>query len=101
MRPGLQGRGRASNTAVGAWLRLLKAHNLIIRKARGQLARQCTLAQFDVLAQLSREKNGTTAAELSRRRLVTAGNLTGILDRMERDSLIRREPDKSDRRVVW
>jgi DNA-binding MarR family transcriptional regulator len=35
--------------------------------------------------------------------LVTAGNLTGLVDRAERDSVVERRPDPSDRRLsrVW
>jgi len=42
----------------------------------------CTFPQFDVLNQLDREPNGLTFVELSRRLLVTAGNLTGIVERL-------------------
>jgi DNA-binding MarR family transcriptional regulator len=86
--------------AVGTWIRMLKAHNLIFRETRRGLAPYCTMTQFDVIAQLMREKNGTTSAELSRRLLVTAGNLTGVLDRMVKSGLVRRNPDKQDRRVT-
>jgi len=89
------------NLALSVWIRMLKVHNLVFREARTRMASYCTMAQFDVLAQLAREQNGTTSAELSRRLLVTAGNLTGLLDRMEKASLIFRKPDSKDRRVVW
>jgi DNA-binding MarR family transcriptional regulator len=61
-----------------------------------------TLPQFDVLAELARDTNpgGFTFAHLSRLLLVTSGNLTGIVDRLEEQDLVRREPDKKDRRVV-
>jgi DNA-binding MarR family transcriptional regulator len=60
-----------------------------------------TLPQFDVLAELARaDDRGFTFIELSRLLLVTSGNLTGIVDRLERDQLVRREPDSDDRRVI-
>jgi DNA-binding MarR family transcriptional regulator len=61
-----------------------------------------TLPQFDVLAELARNTSpgGFTFAQLSRLLLVTSGNLTGIVDRLEEQELVRREPDKRDRRVV-
>ena len=37
---------------------------------------------------------------LSRLLLVTSGNLTGIVDRLEEQRLVGRNPDKRDRRVV-
>jgi MarR family transcriptional regulator, 2-MHQ and catechol-resistance regulon repressor len=60
-----------------------------------------TLPQFDVLAELSRaNSDGLTFIELSRLLLVTSGNLTGIVDRLEARHLVRRVPDEVDRRVV-
>jgi DNA-binding MarR family transcriptional regulator len=61
-----------------------------------------TLPQFDVLAELARNTTpgGFTFAQLSRLLLVTSGNLTGIVDRLEAQELVRREPDKRDRRIV-
>lgn len=88
------------NIALSVWIRMLKAHNLVFRQARTAMAPYCTMAQFDVIAQLSREKDGTTPAELSRRLLVTAGNLTGLLDRIEKAGLVKRRPDPQDRRVT-
>ena len=88
------------NPALRVWVRLLKTHNLILMKSRAKLAKHCTMAQFDVLAQLSRGNDGITSIDLSRRLLVTAGNVTGMIDRMERDDLVERRPDPTDRRVT-
>lgn len=65
---------------------VLKAHGLTGR-------------QFDVLSELaghSALRSGDLAAPLD----VTAGNITGILDRLEKRGLIHRERDSADRRVV-
>jgi DNA-binding MarR family transcriptional regulator len=59
-----------------------------------------TLPQFDVLAQLYREPEGLRLGELSRRTMVTNGNVTGLADRLEADGLIRRETLEADRRVT-
>lgn len=88
------------NLAVSAWIRLLKAHNLVLRQVRAKLKGYCTLSQFDVLAHLAREKDGATLVELSRHLLVTAGNITGLIDRMERSGYVKRVPDPKDRRVT-
>jgi MarR family len=68
--------------AVSTWLRLLHGYALIERELRRAVAAHCTFPQFDVLNQLDRERDGLTFVELSRRLLVTAGNLTGIVDRL-------------------
>lgn len=85
---------------LGIWIRMLKLHNLVFRQARQGLLSYCTMAQFDVLAQLTRSNNGSTPAELSRHLLVTAGNITGLVDRMEKAGLVSRTPDAKDRRTI-
>jgi DNA-binding MarR family transcriptional regulator len=88
--------------ALRVHLRLATCRNLLMREARRSVERWgLTLPQFDVLAELSRAvEQGFTFVELSRLLLVTSGNLTGIVDRLENDGLVRRETDDRDRRLV-
>jgi DNA-binding MarR family transcriptional regulator len=90
----------SGHSAISVWIRFLKAYNLIVREARMRLSDHCTIAQFDILAQLSRDRAGSTLTDLSKHLLVTAGNLTGIIDRMEKLELVKRIPDPQDRRVT-
>jgi DNA-binding MarR family transcriptional regulator len=83
---------------VSLWVRLLESHNLMLAEVRRRLADECTMPRFDLLANLERE-DGQTLATLSRRMLVTAGNLTGLVDRAERDGVVERRADPSDRRL--
>jgi DNA-binding MarR family transcriptional regulator len=91
-----------ASVGVSLWVRLLEAHNLMLADLRRRLSEECTMPRFDLLANLERE-DGQTLAALSRRMLVTAGNLTGLVDRAERDGVVERRPDPSDRRLsrVW
>lgn len=84
--------------AMSLWLRLIKTYNLILRQARRAVSAECTLPQFDVMAQLARAEAGLTFRELSERLLVSAGNLTGIVDRLEKERLAYREVLPHDRR---
>jgi len=85
--------------SLSLWLRLLKTHNLVLARLRPAIAsRGITLPQFDVMAQLARAADGLTFGQLSRSLLVSAGNLTGIVDRLEREGLVRRRPVAHDRR---
>lgn len=86
--------------AVSLWLRLMKTYNLVLREARTSLQNDLTLPQFDVIAQLHREPEGLTQAELTRRLLVTSANLTGIVRRLQSQGLVRREQHHRDRRAV-
>jgi DNA-binding MarR family transcriptional regulator len=60
---------------------------------------ETTLPRFDLMAQLERAPQGLKMSELSQRMMVTGGNVTGITDGLEREGLVVREIDPSDRRV--
>ena len=62
------------------WLRLLTCTQLIEKQVRTDLREQwgTTLPRFDLMAQLEREPEGMRMNELSRRMMVTGGNITGI-----------------------
>lgn len=85
--------------ALRAWVRMLEVHKLALAEVRDELEGDVTLPRFDLLANLHRE-DGQTLASLSRKMLVTAGNLTGLVDCAERDGLVIRKADGSDRRVT-
>ncbi|MBZ0136576.1 MAG: MarR family transcriptional regulator [Planctomycetes bacterium] len=72
-----------------------------MRDLRAGLRAECTMPQFDVLAQLERSPDGLTFSALSEKLLVTAGNLTGIVDRLEKQELVRRETNPKDRRQTF
>jgi DNA-binding MarR family transcriptional regulator len=90
--------GSDARADLSLWVRLLESHNLMLAEVRKRLADRSTLPRFDLLANLARE-DGQTLAALSRRMLVTAGNLTGLVDRAARDGLVIKRSDASDRRV--
>jgi DNA-binding MarR family transcriptional regulator len=87
-----------SRNNVSLWVRLLESHNLMLAEIRRRLADAATMPRFDLLANLERQ-DGQTLAALSRRMLVTAGNLTGLVDRAERDGVVERRADPRDRRL--
>jgi DNA-binding MarR family transcriptional regulator len=86
--------------ALSVWVRLLKAHGLLLRELRRRLPAGLTLPQFDVLAQLHRHSAGMTPGALTRALLVSAGNVTGIVDRLGRLGLVERRPVPHDRRAI-
>src|SRR5207244_13306671 len=85
--------------AVSVWVRLLKAHGLVLRELRRRVPEDLTLPQFDVLAQLQRRPAGMTSRALTRELLVTAGNVTGLVDRLARMGLVERRPVPEDPRT--
>lgn len=86
--------------ALSVWIRILKAHGLLLREVRRRVPEGLTLPQFDVLAQLHRRDEGMTPGALTRELLVSAGNVTGIVDRLVRLELAERHPVPEDRRAV-
>ncbi len=73
-----------------AWLRLTRAQQKLGRVLSEQLREDgLSLAQFDVLAQTG-SHDGLTQQELADALLVTKGNVTQLLDRMEQAGLLRR-----------
>lgn len=107
-------RARRSSVATSAdngqvalrnWLRLLDCTTLVENEVRRHLHVQfhTTLPRFDVLAQLDlahRERvPGLTMSELSRRLMVTNGNLTALVERLAQEKLIRRATSPSDKRM--
>jgi DNA-binding MarR family transcriptional regulator len=89
-----------SQLALSVWVRLLKAHGLLLREVRRRVPGALTLPQFDVLAQLHRSQDGMTPGMLTRALLVTAGNVTGIVERLAVLGLVERHPVPGDRRAV-
>ncbi|MCD2518867.1 MarR family transcriptional regulator [Massilia sp. G4R7] len=83
------------------WLRMLSCTVRIENEIRTRLraAFGVTLPRFDLMAQLERHPDGLRMGELSKRMMVTGGNVTGITDQLEREKLVQRVPDPSDRRA--
>jgi DNA-binding MarR family transcriptional regulator len=87
--------------ALRLWLRLLTCTSIIEGSIRSELRRDfdCTLPRFDLMAQLERNPEGLRMGELSRRLMVTGGNVTGITDQLVKEGLVTREAPADDRRA--
>ena len=87
--------------ALRLWLRLLTCTQLIEKQVRGELRARfgTTLPRFDLMAQLERSPDGLKMNELSRRMMVTGGNVTGITDQLVAEGLVDRVDVEGDRRA--
>ena len=87
--------------ALRLWLRLLTCTQLIEKQVRSHLRAQfdTTLPRFDLMAQLERAPDGMKMKELSRRMMVTSGNITGITDQLVAEGLVERMDVEGDRRA--
>ena len=88
------------HASLRRWLRLLSCTTLIEETIRQKLREQfdITLSRFDLMAQLERHREGLTMGELSRRMMVSGGNITVIVDQLEKEQLVQRQVAVSDRR---
>ena len=98
----LEARAHAEHPeALRLWLRMLTCTQLIEKQVRFGLRDQfdTTLPRFDLMAQLERSPEGLKMNELSRRMMVTGGNVTGITDQLVAEGLVERVEVAGDRRA--
>ena len=91
-----------SKRRLKLWIRLLGVTRTAEAELRDILRRDhgTTLPRFDVMAALHRRSAPITMGELSRLLLVSNGNATAVVDRLEAEGLVARQPDPADRRTV-
>jgi len=92
-----------SKRRLKLWIRLLGVTRAAESHLREflRLNHATTLPRFDVLAALYRRRDGVMMSELSRMLLVSNGNATAVVDRLEADGLVRRKASDADRRSVF
>lgn len=84
--------GGTRRPGVLAWLRMLRFMRQSDRRGSQHLQQwDLSLAQFDVLAQVGAH-DGIAQQDLAERLLVTQGNITQLIDRLEQRGLVRRCP---------
>ncbi|MGL4235857.1 MarR family winged helix-turn-helix transcriptional regulator [Tabrizicola sp.] len=91
-----------SKRRLKMWVRLLGVTRASENHLREflRLQHDTTLPRFDVMAALYRRRDGVTMSDLSRMLLVSNGNATAVVDRLEGDGFVRRTPSEVDRRTV-
>jgi len=93
-----------SEAVVAAWARLIRAREALVAAVEGDLkaAHLPPLAWYDVLLELSRAEQGRLRPfEIEKETLLAQYNLSRLLDRLEKEGLIRREPCEDDARGQW
>lgn len=87
--------------ALRLWLRMLTCTQLVEKRVRSRLREEfdTTLPRFDLMSQLERAPDGLKMNELSRRMMVTGGNVTGITDQLVIEGLVERVEVEGDRRA--
>jgi DNA-binding MarR family transcriptional regulator len=92
----------AACPSLALWWQLARAYHAVhLRVGQFFDERGMTGAQYGVLRCLGEAgPDGLMLTALSERLLVTCGNITGVVDRLEQSGLLRRERSLEDRRVI-
>src|SRR6201998_4874279 len=82
-------------------LRLLTCTTLIEGEVRSRLRERfdVTLPRFDLMAQLDKVPDGMTLSDVSKRMMVSNGNVTGLVERLVESGHLDRRPPDTDRRA--
>ena len=94
-------RGLLKELSIGVWVRILRVYTVISTEIRKKVGKKgLTLPQLYVLTTIGLQGD-MLLGKLGKELLVTKGNITTIVDHLERDDFVIRDQDKKDRRKVW
>lgn len=89
---------------VHTWAQLVRVQQLLLQKVEADLKSRDLppLVWYDVLLELARhDKTGLRHRDLSQSMLLEKHNLSRLIDRMEREGLVKRVPCAEDRRGAF
>ncbi|HEY0945458.1 MAG TPA: MarR family winged helix-turn-helix transcriptional regulator [Opitutaceae bacterium] len=89
----------AEVAALDAFIKLMRAAESVASRTHAALPKTLTVAQFGVLEALL-HRGPLCQSALAAKLLKSAGNLTLVVDNLERDGHVRRERAPHDRRYV-
>ena len=86
--------------ALNAYIKLMRATNSVTRRAHTHLAAEkLTISQFGILEALF-HLGPLVQRDLARKLLVTGGNITMVVDNLEKRGLVLRKRNSDDRRLI-
>lgn len=85
------------------WLQLITLTTVVEKKIRRNLKMEfeTTLPRFDIMATLERSSKKMTMGELTKKLLVSKGNVTGVVASLVKQGLLKRERDEGDKRTHY
>lgn len=95
---------RADDWRLAAWRSFLRTHNHLLRLLEQELQahHKIALGSYDVLVQLAEApESRLRMSELAQAVLLSRSGLTRLVDRLQKDGLVRREPDPGDARGTY
>lgn len=92
--------GKKADLALSMWVKLVRATSTFGKLTEEQIRTfGLTEPQFSVLECLG-HLGPLTLGELSRKQLVSSGNITCVIDNLEKEGLVERIPSAEDRRAI-
>lgn len=93
--------GDEQEVSLRLWIALARCYATFAREVASRVGEYgLTTPQFGVLEALN-HLGALTLGDLADKLLVTGGNITYVMDRLEERGLVTRERCDEDRRVVW
>lgn len=88
-------------TRRSTWLAVIRCFSSIERILMRHFANayQSSLPRYDVLTSLALHRDGLTMGEIAKMLMVTKGNITGVVRRLEQEKLVLKKASKTDRRI--
>lgn len=85
-----------------SWLAVVKAYQACSQRYEEMLAEfGLTVVQFELLTVILKLDNRATPKQLANHLLVTKGNITGLLGRLQSKGMVVFEPNPTDGRTYW
>jgi MarR family 2-MHQ and catechol resistance regulon transcriptional repressor len=92
--------GKKIDTALGMWVKLQRAYASFNKKNAEHLKNfGITAAQYAVIECLG-HLGPMNMGELCKKMLVSGGNMTVVVDNLEKEGLVERVPSNDDRRAI-
>jgi DNA-binding MarR family transcriptional regulator len=95
---------RAGDWRLAAWRSFLRTHTHLLRRLEQDLQSQhkIGMASYDVLVQLAEAPdNRLRMSDLAEAVLLSRSGLTRLVDRLQREGLVERQPDPDDARGLY
>jgi DNA-binding MarR family transcriptional regulator len=92
---------RADKTPLGTLLSIMTSYEVLARYLEVQLKRyQVSLIRFNIMSTLFKNGGEMTPSELAEDVFREKNSVTAVINTMERQGVVRREPSSEDRRSV-
>ncbi len=93
--------GKRIDTALSMWVKLVRAHDTFNHLTAANIRSfKLTQAQFGVIECLG-HLGPMLIGELTRKHLVSGGNMTVVVDNLEKEKLVERNVSKEDKRSIF